>query len=105
MTENRTLYFENKYKLFIRVWQTSDSITEVRMRLHDEHGWFEGMESPRLFPVRTLSTACVRSYARRLQKKGIQLKQLPHLERILPPHWSVNYKMLSNYAQKWEDHQ
>jgi hypothetical protein len=33
------------------------------------------------------------------------LKHLPHLERILPPHWSVNYKMLSSYAQKWEDHQ
>ncbi len=99
MTENRALYFENKYKLFIRVWQSSDSINEVQTRLHDIHGWYESMEDGYARHSRGLPLRNVRSYAYRLRKKGVELKQL-HTLFVPPDIGNVDYKMLNEYAQK-----
>jgi len=99
MTENRALYFENKYKLFIRVWQSSDSINEVQTRLHDIHGWYESMEDDSARNGRGLPLRSVRSYAYRLRKKGVELKQL-HTLFVPPDIGNVDYKMLNEYAQK-----
>jgi hypothetical protein len=98
MTNNRAKYFENKYKLFIRVWQTSDSINEVRVRLRDEHEWRTDMESH--YHHSYLHKSTVQAYAYRLRKKGIRLNKLPlRLKEVKLKHHRVNYSNLNEYAQ------
>ncbi len=101
MTKVRAVYYENKYKLFIKVWQTSDTIEEARMRLQKYHGWYEGMEATgsdaRWYRERNrLTKATVRSYAYRLRRKDIELKQM---QEEYEREWSVvDYEMLADYA-------
>jgi hypothetical protein len=101
MTEQQKEYFENKYKTFIRVWQTSDSINEVRMRLSEQHNWFINMDRTggRYSPLQPLTLTAVRSYYRRITKKGVLLKELPLGVESKPfIHSYVDYKKLADWA-------
>ena len=100
MTRAQAKYFEKKYKLFIRVWQTSNSVNEVRDRLQGEYGWYEGMEAndPIYRARNELSLASIRSYAYRLQKKDVKLKAL--ICRKPPPDYgAVDYEALNEFSQ------
>jgi hypothetical protein len=94
-------YFETKYKLFIKTWQTSDTVEEVRRRLAEDHGWYYGMDSavcPHSWPSETyFPISAVRSYMRRLRKKGVPLKvmQEDSASEIRP----TDYEMLADYAR------
>lgn len=102
MTKERAEYFKNKYKVFIKVWQTSDSVNEVHVRLEGEHGWRNNMEAyTRYSKPSQLTIQNVQSYANRLYKKGVSLKDLPyHYERVVPDHHSVDYTELNEYSQQ-----
>ena len=101
MTKVRAEYFENKYKLFIKVWQTSDTVEEARLRLQKYHGWYDGMEATgsdaRWYREQNrLTKATVQSYAYRLRRKDIELKQM---QEEYEREWSVvDYEMLGEYA-------
>jgi len=100
MTREKIEYLENKYRTFIKIWQTSNSVNEVCRILHDRYGWHDGMETDDNFYHQDyLSSQCARSYARRLRKKGVSLKDLTY-HWVRPPRYSVNYTELNEYSQQ-----
>ena len=94
MTKERAQYFQNKYETFITVWQTSADVHEV-LDILIEKGWTKNMETyHRPEPLDILD---VKSYANRLRKKGVKLKEL-YERHEYGTHWVVNYAYLTELA-------
>ena len=94
-------YYERKYKLFIKTWQTSSTVEEVRQRLYERHGWYDGLDASTMawWPKKPrLSRRTVRSYAWRLRKKGVELKQMQE-DIPDPDEHRTDYGMLCEYAR------
>ena len=102
MTREKAEYLENKYRTFIKIWQTSNSVNEVCRILHDRYGWHDGMETDDSYYHRDyLSLRCARNYAWRLRKKGVQLKEHRGSPIWGPDHaWAVDYTELNKYSQQ-----
>ena len=98
MTKEQKDYYENKYQTFIRVWQTSDSINEVKIRLSEQHNWSINMEVG--YRMRPLNLTTVRAYARRIRERGVFLKVLPMgVEPKVVENHPVDYDALNSYAE------
>ena len=96
MTKERAQYFSDKYKTFITVWQTSANVHEVRDIL-TEKGWTKDMENLHRVCKTPLDIQDVKSYANRLRKKGIELKDL-YLAHEAGTYFTVNYDALKELA-------
>jgi hypothetical protein len=94
MTRDRAQHFFNKYKTFITVWQTSANVHEVRDIL-TEKGWTRNMET--CWDPEPLELQDVKSYAYRLRKKGINLKDLYEAEEY-GDGYVVDYEALKHLA-------
>ena len=95
MTKERAQYFSDKYKTFITVWQTSENVHEVQNTLKREHGWTRNMET--CWKPEPLEINDVKSYANRLRKKGIKLKDLYEAHEY-GTYWVVDYNELKEFA-------
>ena len=94
MTKDRAQHFSNKYKTFITVWQTSANVHEVRDIL-TEKGWTKNMETS--WNPEPLDIQDVKSYAYRLRRKGINLKDLYEADEY-GTYFTVNYDALKELA-------
>ena len=103
MTKEETEYFMNKYKTFIEVWQSSHTKEHVRIRLHNEHGWVNGMEEIAgndYWKTEWLSMSAVNGYAWRLRQKGVRLKHLPLTDAPSNKKtFKVDYDELKGFAE------
>ena len=98
MTKEQKEYYENKYQTFIRVWQTSDSINEVKIRLSEQHNWSINMDTG--YGLRPLNLITVRAYAKRISERGVFLKALPiGVEPKVVENHPVDYDALNSYAE------
>jgi len=95
MTKERAQYFYDKYQTFITVWQTSADVHEVLDTLKRDHGWTRNMETCR--NMEPLQINDVKSYANRLRKKGIKLKEL-YERHEYGTYWVVDYNELKQFA-------
>ena len=107
---------EQKYRIFVEMWCSSQSRQEVIDKLTNEHNWrFVGSwrwgywkDTPpsgedHHEAAQKAKDQSIQSLKKRLQHKGVPLKELPKWRAQAPPanpSRKINYALIAEYAGK-----